>query len=117
MNTSNSKKLIHKLKKILKMLCKKPGEQIEYLSELGVEPSADELALEFDDCVGSFRSFFQEGLISQKTLEWLMKLDEKLNLMSSSGDKETWDFESLKTSNDWKEVRKIAANALDSMQI
>ena len=94
------------------LLAKHPAEQISYLKDLGVEPSADELALEFEECVELMGTLAENGFISTDALKILNLLNRKLDVMSESSKIKLWEFEGLFEYPEWEEVRDLARRAL-----
>ena len=116
MNLPSYELLFQKLLSSLTLLCKGADEQISYLEELGVGPSADELALEFDDCMGVVSELFEKGFVSIEFVQAVEELDQKLDLMSINADDVLWSFESLRNRKEWEDVRKIAKISLKNLR-
>ena len=56
--------------------------QVVWLEEKSVAPSADELALEFDDGFQLVPTFIERGWLNEMALPALAQLDEQLDAMS-----------------------------------
>jgi hypothetical protein len=83
--------------------------QIEYLEALGVAPSADELALEFEDAVFGLQ-------VAAEAREFVAAVDAQLDRMSDQGEANLWEFNALRKSAEWREVRRLATLALDALR-
>lgn len=95
-----------RLRAILSKLAAEPHKQIQYLEELGVAPSADELGLEFDDVANTIQ------FLSSKAKLALGSLDDKLSEMSGKEHEELWTTQALLNTKEWREVRQLAQAAL-----
>lgn len=78
--------------------------QLNYLKKLGVDGSADELGLEFDDVWLALRPLLDASK-DEELLSALTALDEALSVDS------LWDPRSLERSETWQEVRRLAQRA------
>ena len=86
-----------------------PAEaQVRYLTEKGVAPSADELALEFDDALAG-------ASLSQRERGLLAPLDAYLTGVRGPRHAALWTTSALRTRSEWAEVRRLAQNALSVM--
>jgi len=85
-------------------------EQIQYLTDKGVAPSADELALEFDDALAG-------APLSKRERKLLGPLDAHLNGMSGQHHAALWTISALRTRSEWAEVRRLAREALSAMDL
>ncbi|HYF02319.1 MAG TPA: hypothetical protein VEC36_03005 [Patescibacteria group bacterium] len=102
-----------RLKEALKNLAANSSEQKAYLEKLGTAPSADELALEFDDIYLPLKSWIEGGSVKLPP-NLILKLEEVDNLlekMSGPQNAKLWDVKSL-SSNEWNHIRRIAGEAL-----
>ncbi|KJK48095.1 hypothetical protein UK23_18095 [Lentzea aerocolonigenes] len=79
------------------------SQQVEYLRSIGTAPSADELALEFDDV----KHLCPDDPAAMTLSE---RIDALLEAMSGPGP--VWHTDSLATSAQWAEVRTLAADLL-----
>jgi hypothetical protein len=93
--------------KSIELLASNSDVQRRYLREIGTFPSAEELALEFDDAyklfIGQVDSNFPY-LVRQG----LSKIDSLFDSNSDKEDKTFW-LESSLDNNSWSEVRDIAS--------
>ncbi|MET9632101.1 hypothetical protein ABZX92_32035 [Lentzea sp. NPDC006480] len=91
------------LREAVSWLAAPAEEQLAYLKSIGTAPSADELALEFDDvkhlCPDEPAAAALTG-----------RIDALLDAMSGPGP--VWHTDSLATSPQWAEVRRLAADLL-----
>ena len=96
--------------KVIKLLASNSNVQRDYLRKIGTFPSADELALEFDDAyrpfIGQIDSDFPSSI-----LIGLNQINSLFDLYSDMKDKTIWSEASLDT-NLWLEVRDIANSIL-----
>jgi hypothetical protein len=79
--------------------------------------SAIELVRDFDQRVSVLRED-DDGQLSPSQIESLTLLEEKLSTMARDGvefDADMWTEEAVRTSEDWAEVRTLAAAALDEL--
>lgn len=90
----------------LRRLAAPPEEQETYLLELGVLPSVDELALEFDDALSGVA-------IGDPPLGQLLnQLNELLEEMSGEENAYLWTPRALQEASEWENVRTLAREAL-----
>ena len=78
--------------------------------------TAGELVRAFDQRALAVRDGYDERLSSSQ-LEAVTALEKKLSTMSRDGaefDADIWTDEAMRTSEDWAEVRQLAASALDT---
>ncbi len=97
-----------KMRAALLNLSASSAQQIARLEKLGVSPSADELALEFDDAF-----FLARDLLSGSLAKAIASLNELLEKMSNATDKNIWSVEGLQKAAEWRHVRRLAREALD----
>lgn len=109
----NTQNILFELKQVVGRLAATPSEQVEYLATLGVLPSADELALEFDDVVALLPRLVDEGNLTPERYEAIEALRRKLSEMSNRQD--VWTEVSLRSHPDWAEVRRLALVVIDKM--
>jgi hypothetical protein len=79
--------------------------------------SALELVRDFDQRVSILREDY-DGQLSPSQLESLNLLDQKLSTMSRDGaefDADIWTDDAVRSSEDWAEVRALAAAALQEL--
>jgi hypothetical protein len=93
----------------LERLASAAESQEAYLVQLGVAPSNDELALEFDDAVGGVTV---EGTLREK----LQAVSERLKAMSGAQNSHLWQTDALRTAPEWGEVRRLAREALAAIR-
>ena len=88
-----------------------PAEaQVRYLTDKGVAPSADELALEFDDALAG-------ASLSAVVEDRLGSLAAYLSRMSGPQHASLWTTEALRVRSEWAEVRRLAQQALRAMGV
>jgi hypothetical protein len=78
--------------------------------------SADELALDFDNSSSIVRERYEPDL-SREQAAALDAIDHKLTTMSRDGaefDAELWTDAAVRTSEPWREIRRLAAAALEA---
>jgi hypothetical protein len=78
--------------------------------------TATDLAREFDHRASVVRDAL-DGDLSAVQLESLQSLEDKLATMSADGaefDADLWTDVAVRTSEHWRDVRRLAANALDA---
>jgi hypothetical protein len=101
-----------KLKGAVSRLAAPATDQVRYLREIGTFPSADELALEFDDLIFSRWRLRTECMISDEAASLVEILNTKLDSFSGKAHEEEWDASALESSRNWAEVRQIAKQLL-----
>ena len=96
-------------------------EQVAYLDSIfrhmtvdgnATEYGNDELALEFDDIFGASRDMIDHGELSASERSALVPLDDLLQKGSGEENAEFWLRSSLANDPRWREVRRVAAEAL-----
>lgn len=95
----------------VRVLAAPASEQLDHLRRLGVLPSVDELALEFDDAFPPPPQLAASGFISPEAQGHLEALSHMLEKMS--GYDPEWETPALEDSPAWAEVRRLAQLALD----
>lgn len=108
----NDDELLRRLREVVGRLAASADSQIPYLVRLGTAPSADELALEFDDVYPAVAARVAELPISHDAVEALVKLNDTLLSMSDPGRAELWTTDALLESQWWSAVRKQAGETL-----
>jgi hypothetical protein len=115
METTNSGgKILLDLKQVIGRLAASASEQVRYLAELGVLPSVDELALEFEDVVVLLPRLLEDGNLNREQYQSIDALRRKLSGMSNKQD--LWTEASLRSHSCWKEVRRLARVVINKMQ-
>lgn len=89
----------------LQRLAMPAREQVRYLNEIGANGSADELGLEFDEAATG-------ASLSPDAKHRVSVLDAYLTRISGPTNAQVWTFEALRTSAEWKKVRRLAREAL-----
>src|SRR6266545_1864459 len=115
MSSSNIEDLrltLSRTRAALVQLAARSEEQIVYLQDLGVGNSADELALELREGVLMLDQLQKESLVREEQIEAIVALDRKLGQMSGPGRAHLWTWNALERSDEWKEVRALASEAL-----
>jgi hypothetical protein len=88
--------------------------QVQWLDSLGLGEArfADEMALELEDGVRLLPQFENAGWLKSDVVALIRNLDEFLGARSGPERAAFWDLDSLQTSADWSEVRRLATNLL-----
>jgi hypothetical protein len=110
MNVEDTR-LLDRLSVAVQNLAASPAAQIAHLSALGVNDSADELALEFDDVYRVFHTRSATIGIPPSTIEKLTILDDLLQKMSALSQAHLWTWKSLDDSVSWFAIRSSAGDA------
>jgi hypothetical protein len=76
---------------------------------------ADELALEFEECLNGFTDAGGPSTLSSDQARLLKELDDKLTAMSGPAHAELWMDEALTTAPEWTEVRAAAKRLIEAM--
>jgi hypothetical protein len=111
--------LRNRLQEALTRLAAPAEEQVAFLRELGVWPSADELALELDDVMRMLPEALNRGELSREEETLIRQVDDLLGTMSGEEKAELWDASQLALAKEWAEVRclaKIARERLSGAQ-
>lgn len=87
--------------------------QVAYLTDLGVAPLADELALELDDLLEAALS--DPDLLDVSQREALARLDDMLKRMSGPENAELWTTTALEDAAEWREIRDVAQTAVERL--
>jgi hypothetical protein len=101
----------------LARLAHPPDQQINYLRELGVYPSADELGLEFHELALLAPNQLQAGELSAKQRDAILALDSTLQTMSGPANAKLWTVDALTSSPEWDEVRRLAKESLNTLSV
>ncbi|BAC89374.1 hypothetical protein [Gloeobacter violaceus] len=104
---------LHALELCLLRLAAPADEQAAYLEKLGVSPSADELALEFDDSLAGLPVLVEKRLLTPRQAELVYAVDRRLTQMSEQ--QTLWTEEALHHHQDWAQIRELAALSLREM--
>jgi hypothetical protein len=104
-------KVVDELCQVLARLASSPQAQIDYLSNLGVAPLADELALEFHDLHLLVPQLAAQRVLTHQQSEAIDAVSRKLDAMSAYQDTSLWMEDALRSHPDWVEVRRLAAIA------
>ena len=96
----------------LQLLAQPYGQQIDHLKEMGVWPSADELALELDDVAPLLPEAVRKGEISSEVELAVRRVSDKLGEMSGKRNAHLWTPDALANSSQWENVRLLASEAL-----
>jgi hypothetical protein len=86
--------------------------QIDYLRAIGAAPSADEMALEFNEGFVLVPQFVDAGWLSASDTEALRELHKILAEMSGSEQAELWTEDALRNASAWENVRTVAQGFL-----
>jgi hypothetical protein len=108
--TAGEQNLLHQLRETVTRLAASADEQAAYLTELGVAPSADELALELDDLMRLVPQLIAKGYLDSNQEQALIALDHQLDDMSA--DTTLWTQTALATRGEWSKVRQLAEATL-----
>lgn len=92
--------------------CRWPASrQRQHLIRLGVAPSTDELALDFDAAFRAVDIVADAPGISAAALESLRTIDRLLD-QAGNGEPDVWHVSGLEGSGTWDKVRRLAADAI-----
>lgn len=94
---------------VLRRLSSPADDQLQYLRNLGIEGSIDELGLEFDDVWRVLSPLLE---ISDRELQ--DRLSDIARALSS--DNVPWDAGALRHSLEWHRIRELARLALEAMR-
>lgn len=97
----------------IERLAKPAKEQIAWLQEIDTYPSADELALEFDDWFRLADQLVGARIISQEAFDAMKPIDALLDEMS--GPKPLWSPAALRDAPEWETIRQQAREVLPLM--
>lgn len=86
--------------------------QVHYLKDLGVYPSADELALEFHELALTSRRHVVAGDISMTEAAAVERLDRQLGSLGGEEHASLWTADALRSRDEWREVRASASECL-----
>jgi len=89
----------------LQRLATPAREQVRHLDEIGANGSADELGLEFDEAATG-------ASLSPDAKHRVSVLDAYMTSISGPTNAQLWTFDALRTRAEWKEVRRLAQEAL-----
>lgn len=99
----------------LQRLAADPAVQTAYLASLGVNPSLDELALEFDDAYRIVQPRFRELGVSPQAIARLARVDDALAKMSGARNAQLWESSALASSDAWAKLRSLASEAIQAI--
>jgi hypothetical protein len=94
-------------RKTVERLAGSADDQEQYLRQLGTAPSADELALEFSDCLMA-----EKSILGAELRTAAIELEEYLSAMSGPGKHTLWYASALHSSPEWARVRDLAREIL-----
>jgi hypothetical protein len=106
----NSRQTLVDLEQALTRLADSAADQVAYLAKLGVLPSVDELALEFDDSFVLVPQLVRQGHLTREQAAMMASVSAQLARMSAMP--ELWTEAALRSHPDWEEVRRLAALSL-----
>ena len=98
------------LRDIVAVLASPAEAQRLWLKNLGTYPSADELALEFDDYAVHAPQFVTAGFIDEQAREAIYEVSSALHAIPA--EPEEWDAERALGSVPWERVRQAAGRAV-----
>ena len=96
----------------LRRLAAPANVQVLYLKDLGVYPSADELALEFHELALTSRRQIVAGEISIVEGAAVERLDRQLGNFSGRDYAFLWTADALGSADEWRKVRASASECL-----
>jgi len=106
-------RLVQQLLEATRILAAPPEAQAQHLTELGVAPLADELALEYADVAGAVVA--NPGLLTTTQTLGVLELDRLLSQLSGSEHAEQWTIGALHTADEWAEIRRLAQQVVDDL--
>lgn len=101
------------LRESLIRLAAPADDQLSYLKTLLSYPSVDELALDLYELVLLADQRVQERVISESARDAIKTISERLNVMSGRSNAHLWTPQALLTAQEWQQIRKLAAHALE----
>ena len=96
----------------LRRLAAPADVQTQYLRDLGVYPSADELALELHELVLLLRGKVMAGELSITEKAAVERLGRQFESFSGRRKGSLWTVDALASAGEWKEVRARASECL-----
>ena len=104
--------LLHYLLEVLARLSWPADRQRAYLVELGVAPTVNELALEFDDALKPLLSLYGKVGIDEESGKMLVAIDAAFAEMGQNSDglDSAWEWDSLDGDSRWAAIRRMAAS-------
>jgi hypothetical protein len=108
--SEDQRDVLARLRSAVGHLADPAAAQIAYLTELGVAPLADELALELDDLLGA--ALADPNLLEIPQREALTRLDETLKYMSGAEHADLWTTTALEGAAERRQLRDVARSAL-----
>ena len=113
-----SGRLVRRLLKVLSHLSWPAGQQRAYLAELGVAPSLDELALEFDDALKPLLALYGDIGINEEAQRMLASIDALFAAMGRHpGDPDSvWEWQALDSDSRWAKIRRMAGSVSAQLQ-
>ena len=107
----NGRQTVVDLEQTLTRLADSAADLVAHLAGLGVLPSVDELALEFDDSFVLVPQLVRQGRLTPEQADTLASVSAQLSRMSATPS--LWTEAALHGHPDWDEVRRLAALSLD----
>lgn len=105
--------------RILTLLAATAEEQSDYLRtdqsdpiNFGEHSLSDELALDFENVAGQATWRCNDGQISDAEKDTLLRIDAMFDVFSGPENASLWTVGALSFSNEWLEIRAIAAESL-----
>ena len=111
--SEDERNVFERLRSAVSRLAEPAAAQIAYLTDLGVAPLADELALELDDLLGV--ALADPNLLTIPQREALIRLDDALKHMSGAHNSDLWTTTALEHAAEWREIRDAAQTALERL--
>lgn len=110
-------RLVRRLLEALSRLSWPADRQKSYLIELGVAPSLDELALEFDDALKPVEGLYDDLGVDEESREMLASIDATFAAMTEhSEDAYVWEVQALDNNPCWAKIRGIAESVGTRLQ-
>lgn len=103
------------LERTLRNLAARASVQARYLEQLGTAPSAEELALEYDDVLRPLETA-RTDLWSEKVIQSLHAVDRALTEMSGERTSHLWTIDALEHRPEWARIRELASAALEDLR-
>ncbi|MBO3738947.1 hypothetical protein [Actinoplanes flavus] len=94
------------------VLAPEADAQVAWLENIGAAPSAEELALEFDDGFRLAPTFVERRWLNDTAMPASTLLDDQLGAMSGDPNASLWHIDALADRAEWDRVRKLAEAAL-----
>lgn len=104
------------LEKSLEILASPAKDQQDYVERMGLGRSVDELALGLDDFIVMLPAAVNDGEVSEDQAAAIRRVSDLTASFSGKENAALWRTEQLDSAPQWKEVRRLARLALESLR-